>query len=93
MQDTIVTASSSPQTEQPSETIVRLIADHEGVSPVDISPPLYSAVDPDALDSLFGGRASKDSEPAGSICFYYCGYEIEVESDGEISIADSHDER
>lgn len=92
MQDATATASSSHHVDQPSETIVRLIADREGISPMDLSPPLYSAVDPDALDSLFGGRSSHGPQPAGSICFHYCGYEIEVESDGDITIGNINEE-
>lgn len=88
MQDTIVATSPTDQTDQPSETIVRMIADREGISPTDLSPPLYSAIDPEALDSLFDGRTSQEPQPAGSICFRYCGYEIAVERDGDITIAD-----
>lgn len=69
-----------------SETIVELIADLEGVDPVELTPPLYSVINPDALESLFDTSASDESPPSGHVCFHYCGYEIRVESDGELAI-------
>lgn len=73
-------------TENLSETIVHLIADLEGVDPVELTPPLYSVVDPDALESLFDTPASDTSQPSGYASFHYCGYKIRVDSDGEITI-------
>lgn len=72
--------------ENPSAMVIDLIADLEGVDPVELSPPLYSAIDPDALDALF--RFPKDDAPqtSGYVHFEYHDYEIRIQSDGEIAI-------
>lgn len=71
---------------EPSETVIELVADLENVNPVELSPPLYSTVDPDALDSLFPASPSGSPQTAGQVRFQYCGYEIHVRNDGEITV-------
>lgn len=66
--------------------IIDLISDLEGVDPVELSPPLYSVIDPKALDTLFRSASGDTPHPSGHIQFEYCGYEIRVQSDGEITI-------
>ncbi|MFW6382637.1 MAG: HalOD1 output domain-containing protein [Haloferacaceae archaeon] len=48
-------------------------------------PPLYDAVDPDALDTLTEG--TRDVE----ISFVYAGYEVTVGSDGEVTLEERSD--
>lgn len=74
--------------EPASEAVVEAVADEEGVSPIDVRPPLYAAIDPDALDEL-ASRMSRwaDGSP-GRIVFAYAGYEVTVHGDGEVSLAD-----
>ncbi|WP_222913453.1 HalOD1 output domain-containing protein [Natrinema sp. SYSU A 869] len=64
--------------------IVEVIADREGTNPTQLSPPLHSVIDPDALNSLFQSIVSEDSHREGSVCFTYYGYEVQVDSDGNI---------
>lgn len=55
--------------------------------------PLYTALDPDALDALFRNCGS-DGETArsdGRIEFSYHGYEVTARSDGEISVEAADD--
>ena len=70
-----------------SEKVVDTVAEYEGVDPVDLDPRLYQAVDPDALDQLFGSseRADADLE----ITFTYSGYEVVARSDGDLSVSDA----
>lgn len=72
--------------EKPSELIVDLIADLEGVDPVELSSPLYSVIDPDALDALFQSSNGNSTETPGYVQFEYYGYEIRVQSDNEVAI-------
>ena len=65
--------------------IVDLVADLEGVDPSELSPPLYSAIDPEALDALFGPSAD-GLATEGGVQFQYRGYEIRVRGDGEVAI-------
>ena len=70
-------------TDRLSETIVGIIADLEGVDSTELTPPLYSVIDPDALESLF---ASTDDPAAGHVAFRYHGYDVRVASDGAVEI-------
>ncbi|MFC6722438.1 HalOD1 output domain-containing protein [Halobacteriaceae archaeon SHR40] len=60
-----------------SEAVIGTVATAEGVDPSQLLTPLYTFVDPDALDSLFrtGG---------GSVQFSYCGYWITVDASGTV---------
>lgn len=86
MQDPITTSSDEQSHEAPSQAIVTLIADLEGTAPTELQPPLYSVVDPEALDSLFDSSATDESRTPSYTCFRYRGYEIRVEAGGDITI-------
>jgi len=49
--------------------------------PVTDLPPLYDAVDPDALDALFAGRSVD-----GRVRFRYAGHVVEVRSDRTVTL-------
>lgn len=63
----------------PSETVVQMIADAEDAAPIDLSP-LYGAIDPNALDALFQGRAFE------SVMFNYGGSTVMVQRNGEVTV-------
>lgn len=54
-----------------SEAVVATVADRADADPTDL-PPLYGAIDPDALDAIF-----RDGRP-GRVSFGYAGYEVTV---------------
>lgn len=61
----------------PSARVIEAVARKEGVSPVELTPPLYDAIDPDALDAL--ARTEADSNGNGiEIEFTYLDYAIQV---------------
>lgn len=65
-----------------SEVILRTIAAVEGADPTDLAPPLYSVVDPEALDAVIeslGGRS-------GWIEFDYRGYQVTVDAAGDVNV-------
>ncbi|WP_312912570.1 HalOD1 output domain-containing protein [Natronosalvus caseinilyticus] len=72
--------------------IVEAVAREEGVDPVEIEPPeydaLYDVLNPEALDSLFAPREDGTPRSPGEVTFTFCGYEMVVESDGEVTILD-----
>lgn len=82
---------SSPPADEPlSIRVVRAIAAHDGVDPVDLSPPLYASIDPAALDSLFEPTSpARPGERVGSLTFDYDGKQVTVGADGEITIDSS----
>lgn len=71
--------------EKPSLTVIDRIAALEETDPVEL-PPLYDAIDPEALDSLVDPPATDDSRTASTVRFAYCGYDVRVRSDGEIMV-------
>lgn len=48
--------------------------------------PLYSVVDPDALEELFRQSGSAGTEPALRVEFSYEGYRVSVRSDGLVAV-------
>lgn len=82
---------SSDGTVAPTQAIIEAIAAHEGVDVTDVEPPaydpLFTVVNPEALDRLF--RTS----PAGSsadarVALEYEGYEVVVYGNGTVEVAD-----
>jgi hypothetical protein len=65
-----------------SQAVVDAVADAEGVEPTEL-PPLFSAIDPDALDALFQ-PASDETVVTGSVRFRYAGYDVNVNEDGSV---------
>jgi len=66
-----------------SDSVIEAVASREGIDPVELTAPLYDAVDPEQLDRLLGSAAS-----AVSVTFTYLGYEVTVQSDGSVTLAD-----
>jgi hypothetical protein len=62
-----------------SNRVVEQVAAEEGVDPTELSEPLYSVIDAEALDRLF-----RDS--TGSVQFTYTGYEVTVTHAGEVDL-------
>lgn len=59
--------------ESPAVAVIQAIAARENISPAELSPSLYDALDPDALDGLFE-RSSGDP----TVYFECCGWEVEL---------------
>ena len=68
-----------------SEKIVTSVAETEGIDAADLHDPLYTAVNPDALEALFARPASENG--VKHVTFQYHGYEITIDADRTISIA------
>lgn len=66
------------------ETILEAVAAREAVEPVEL-PPLFEAVDPDALRSIFAPTA-KGADRVGEVRFPYAGYEVTVRVDGDVDV-------
>lgn len=76
---------SQSETHSRAITIVREVADREGVDCTEL-PPLYNIIDPDALEALADSLAQDSDE--GEIQFAYCGYQILIDSDGHVIVTD-----
>lgn len=67
--------------EQPlSNAVIEAVAEAEGVDPSELSEPMFSVIDPDALDTLF-------QTANGTLTFSYHGYVVTVEARGEVTVA------
>lgn len=64
-----------------SERVIQAVADREEVSPLDISPPLFDAIDPDALDRLYG-----DGRAATAVDFEFADYHVTVGTAGRVEL-------
>lgn len=75
-------SSSNPgDAESICERIVFEVADREDVDPQEITVPLYDAVNPDAVESLFRGNP-------GRLTFTYMGYIVSVTHNYEVTVID-----
>lgn len=61
--------------ETTSEAVIRAVAAAAGVDPVELTPPLYDVVDPEALDALV-----ENGSDSIRISFTYGHHEVSVES-------------
>ena len=73
-----------------SHAVVEAVADREGVDVTELEPPafepLYSVVDPDALDAVFAPTHDGGQRATGSVTFEYEGYTVTVDSDGTVDL-------
>ena len=71
----------------PVYTVVSAVAEVTDSDPVDL-PPLYDAVDPEALNDLFTARADPTVD---QVTFRYAGYSIVVRGSGEVQVRPAQD--
>jgi len=72
---------------QLSRAVVEAVADAENADPTEL-PPLFAAIDPDALDALFK-PASEQTVVTGTVQFRYAGYDVTVHEDGSVMLKDN----
>jgi hypothetical protein len=70
-----------------SREVVRAVAEDVGVPPTELEPPLYDAVDPEALDALYESGAGVRVE------FQYADRSVVVHPDGSVTVAEVPVER
>lgn len=70
--------------------VVEAVAEQEGVDATEIEPPeyeaLYDVLNPEALDALFAPREDGSPRSIGQVEFSFCGYDISVSSDGQVTL-------
>lgn len=69
----------------PQEVVIHCVAALEGSQAIELDP-LYTVLDPDALDQLFAPMASGQHLGDGKVTFDYHGYEVTLHSYGVIAI-------
>ncbi len=77
--------------------VVTAVAEREGIDPMELEPPeyeaLYDVVNPEALDSLFAPRQNGTGRASGRVEFTFCGYDVVVTSDGDVTLTEQTDIR
>jgi hypothetical protein len=72
-----------------SEAVLEAVAEGSGIDQLELADefgPLYDAIDPTALDSLF--QPSRTAErPSGTVSFDYAGYRITVDESGTVTLS------
>lgn len=74
-----VTSCRLQADESPSHAVITNIAEQEGIDPLDMSPPLYDVLDPEALDRLLEPRYDGTARPDVDVTFTYRGYTVTVD--------------
>jgi len=69
-----------------SWAIIETVAEAEGVDPIELEPPLYEKIDPDALNQLLQPTTARKSTSVDCLTFTYSGYEVTVYSDNRVTI-------
>lgn len=93
----LLTVDGAPDTEEsPTLAVIEAVAEREDVAPTELEPPryesLYNVCNPEALDALFAPREDGTPRGSGQISFQFCGYDVTVESDGEVTVTDPAEE-
>jgi hypothetical protein len=68
-----------------STRVIEAVSRASGTDPNEL-PPLYEAVDPDALDMLFPVAADASDRSDCSLRFTYAGHEVEVTAPASITV-------
>lgn len=71
-------------TNPPTAAVVESVAQRADLDTTEL-PPLYDAIDPDALDALFD-HAGQESGSGPRVVFSYGGFEVTVEHDGWLTL-------
>ncbi|QLK25738.1 hypothetical protein HYG81_16910 [Natrinema zhouii] len=64
--------------------IVTKVAERNGVEPEELTPPLHSAIDTEALNNLF--EPTKNGPREGAVTFEYNGYTVKVVANGSVDV-------
>ena len=84
MSEPDIAGESSSET--PSLEVIERVASLEGTDPLAL-PPLYDAIDPEALNSLVRPSGSDGARTEATVRFTYCGYDVRVSADGEVGLS------
>lgn len=62
--------------------VITTVAERKGIDPIDLTPPLHSAIDPDALEALFSERDNGFVH----VEFTYAGVDVTIEGEENVEI-------
>lgn len=68
--------------------IVEKIAEREKTDPAELNPPLHTVINTEALEALYQSTPNTD-RTAGTVEFEYMGYQVKVNSSGDVQIGET----
>ena len=69
-----------------SERVIEATAAEVGTSPLDLDP-LYTVVDPDALDALFRSSSPGVQRSEGHVEFTFAGVRVTIDQDSSVDVS------
>ena len=85
---TVVRSPSYPEASSVTHAVVEAVADAEGIPTSNVSPPLASVIDPDALETIVASLDDRSGDTRGNITFTYHNYRITVDGDGSVALSE-----
>lgn len=82
----------SAQKKTVSEKVVSAVAEEIGSDPQSLEP-MYSVIDPDALDTLFETDGFGPSRSPNRLSFTYSGCEVVIVGDGSVTVSTQRQEQ
>ncbi|AHG03610.1 hypothetical protein HALDL1_08370 [Halobacterium sp. DL1] len=83
-------AEFDQQTHPATEAVVTAVATATGMGPLEL-PPLYSVLDPDALDGLFSAAPDGPGQGESSLAFEYADQVVTVNGHGTVIVEPGED--
>lgn len=80
-----MTTTKSPTQAPVSERVIEQVAAETNTDPIDLEP-LFTRIDPDALDALFSNGAGTTVRAEGQITFPMGGCDVTVDATGAIDV-------
>jgi hypothetical protein len=74
-----------PGADSASEVVISAVSSASGTGPVEL-PPLYSTIDPEALDTLFAPTIAGRERRNGAITFEFAGHVITARAGGTVEV-------
>lgn len=84
MSNSAPSASADPSAERASTSVVTAVARAKNVDQTDL-PPLYYAIDPDALDKLFRSEHRSSAGDTAEVQFTFAGCDVVVDSENGVT--------
>ncbi|USZ70668.1 HalOD1 output domain-containing protein [Natronosalvus halobius] len=82
-EDAPLTFTFDPMEETPAQAIIDAVAAANGCDPLSL-PPLFDAIDPDALNGLVSQPRSGPARRSWALSFEYGGWLVTVDADHQI---------
>lgn len=84
--------STADRRTPPTQAVIEAIASAEGVDIMELRPPayepLYSVIDPEALDLLFDEHPPEENASDIRVTFTYEGYDVTVYGGGQVDVSE-----